>query len=157
MTTPTDSGRSEARTRLIGKWTLVSIHDKLPDGRIVDHPDFGPHPVGRLVYTESGDVSVQFMRRDRPEWSSEHEPADAERAGATAGYGAYAGRFEVNEREKFVVHQVEIALIPNRVGRELKRFFSFSGDDQLTLRPPMFLRGGVAVERALLWRRESGS
>jgi hypothetical protein len=43
------------------------------------------------------------------------------------------------------------------VGRELKRFFSFSGEDQLTLRPPMFLRGGVAVERALLWRRESGS
>lgn len=138
--------------RLIGIWSLVSIHDKLPDGRIVDHPDFGPRPAGRLIYTSSGHVSVQFMREGRAGWASEHEPAAAERAAAAAGYGAYAGRFTVNERERYVLHHVEVALIPNRVGRDLKRFFSFSGD-QLTLRPPIFVTRGVAIERSLVWRR----
>jgi len=139
--------------RLTGIWSLVSIHDKLPDGRIVDHPDFGPGPAGRLIYTASGRMFVQFMRRERPAWLSEHEPTDSERAAAAAGYGAYAGRFTVNEKERYVVHHVEVALIPNRVGRDLKRFFSFSGD-QLTLRPPIFVTRGVAIERALIWKRE---
>ena len=138
--------------RLIGIWSLVSIHDKLPDGRIVDHPDFGPGPAGRLIYTASGHVSVHFMRPERPGWASEHESTDAERASAAAGYGGYSGRFTVNERERFVVHHVDVALIPNRVGRDLKRFFSFSGD-LLTLRPPIFVTRGVAIERALVWKR----
>jgi hypothetical protein len=138
--------------RLIGIWSLVSIHDKLPDGRIVDRADFGPRPAGRLIYTASGHVSVQFMREDRPGWTSEHEPTVAERAAAAAGYGGYAGRFTVNERERYVLHHVDVALIPNRVGRDLKRFFSFSGD-QLTLRPPIFVTRGVAIERSLVWRR----
>ena len=142
--------------RLIGIWSLVSIHDKLPDGRIVDHPDFGPRPAGRLIYTASGHVSVQFMRDERPGWDSEHEPTVAQREEAAAGYGAYAGRFTVNEPERYVVHHVEVALIPNRVGRDLKRFFSFSGD-QLTLRPPIFVTRGVAIERALLWKRMTES
>jgi len=51
-----------------------------------------------------------------------------------------------------VLHHVEVALIPNRVGRDLKRFFSFSGD-LLTLRPPVALQDGVEVQRSLLWRR----
>jgi lipocalin-like protein len=142
--------------RLIGIWSLVSIHDKLPDGRIVDHPDFGAGPAGRLIYTASGHMSVQFMREDRPGWSSEHEPAGTERAAAAAGYGAYAGRFTVNEKEKYVLHHVEVALIPNRVGRDLKRFYSFSGD-QLTLRPPIFVTRGVAIERALTWKKLADS
>lgn len=154
MTSSAADNESSGRMRLIGIWSLVSIHDKLPDGRIVDHPDFGPRPAGRLVYTASGHVSVQFMREDRASWASEHEPTGAERAAAAQGYGAYAGRFTVNEREKYVLHHVDVALIPNRVGRDLKRFFSFSGD-LLTLRPPIFVTRGVAVERALVWKKQA--
>ncbi|HXM78991.1 MAG TPA: lipocalin-like domain-containing protein [Thermoanaerobaculia bacterium] len=140
------------RTHLLGVWSLVSIRDRLPDGTTGDPPDFGPDPAGHLVYTASGHVSVNFMRRSRPPWRSEESPTDSERAIAAAGYGAYAGRFTLHAEEGFVLHHVEVALIPNRVGRDLKRFYSFSGD-LLTLRPPPLVRAGVPVERTLAWRR----
>jgi hypothetical protein len=147
------SSETSVRTRLIGAWSLTAIRDRHPDGTILDHPDFGPNPGGLLVYTETGHVSVNFMRRNRPAWASEDEPTEAERSEAATGYGAYAGRFTVHEREGFVLHHVDVALIPNRVGRDLRRFFSFSAD-RLTLRPPIFVRRGVAIERSLVWRRE---
>lgn len=146
------SKHASARARLIGVWALQSIEDRSASGRVEEHPGFGPDPVGRLVYTESGHVSVNFMRRDRSPWAMEEAPTAAERARSAAGYGAYAGRYTVKEEAGVVLHHVEVAMIPNRVGRDLKRFFSFSGD-LLTLRPPPFLRNGVAVERSLVWRR----
>jgi len=142
---------SKAARRFIGVWRLEAIHDRRSDGRAEDHPDFGPDPNGFLVYTESGHVSVQFMGRDRRRWRKENDPTDAERAEAARGYGAYAGRFEVDEAAGVVRH-VEIALIPNRVGVTLTRFFSFEGD-RLTLSPPRFLRNGVEIHRTLEWRR----
>ena len=138
------------RTHLLGVWSLISIRDRLPDGTTGDPPNFGPDPAGHLVYTASGHVSVNFMRRSRLPWRSEESPTDSERAIAAAGYGAYAGRFTLHAG--FVLHHVEVALIPNRVGRDLKRFYSFSGD-LLTLRPPPLTRAGVTVERSLVWRR----
>ena len=140
------------RTRLIGVWSLVSIRDRLSDGAVKDHPDFGPDPAGHLVYTASGHVSVNFMRRSRLPLKSEESPTDSERAIAAAGYGAYAGRYTLHAEEAFVLHHVEVALNPNRVGRDLKRFFSFS-QDLLTLRPPPLVRAGKTVERSLVWRR----
>ena len=92
------------------------------------------------------------MRRDRPRWRDEDDPSVAERAEAARGYGAYAGRFEVDETAGVVRHYVETALIPNRVGVTLTRSFSFRGD-RLTLSPPPFRRNGVAIHRTLEWRR----
>jgi hypothetical protein len=141
-----------AARRFLGVWRLETIRDRLPDDRGQDHPDFGSHVDGLLVYTESGHVSVQFMRRDRRPWRSENAPTDAERAEAARGYGAYAGRYEVNEAAGVVLHHVETALIPNRVGVTLTRSFSFEGET-LTLSPPPLRRGGGEVHRTLVWRR----
>ena len=143
---------SKAARPFIGVWRLEAIHDRRSDGRVEDHPDFGPDPNGFLFYTESGHVSVQFVGRDRPRWRKEDDPTDAERAEAARGYGAYAGRFEVDEAAGVVRHHVEIALIPNRVGVTLTRFFSFEGD-RLMLSPPRFQRNGVEIHRTLEWRR----
>ncbi len=141
-----------AMARLVGVWSLEAIRDRLPDGRVEDHPDFGASPTGLIVYTESGHVSVQFMRSGRPRWRNEDEPADAERAEAARGYGAYAGRYEVDEAAGVVHHHVETALIPNRIGVTLTRFFSFESN-RLMLSPPRFLRDGVEIHRTLVWRR----
>jgi hypothetical protein len=138
--------------RLVGVWRLEAIRDRLPDGRVADHPEFGPEVDGLLVYTASGHVSVQFMRCGRTAWRDAEAPTDAERLEAARGYGAYAGRFELDEEAGVVRHHVETALIPNRVGLTLSRRFSFEGD-RLRLSPPGFARGGVAVERSLVWRR----
>jgi hypothetical protein len=136
----------------VGVWSLEAIRDHVPDGRAEDHPDFGPDPSGLIVYTESGHVSVQFMRRGRSAWKSEDAPTDTERAEAARGYGAYAGRYEVDEAAGVVRHHVETALIPNRVGVTLTRSFSFEGD-RLTLSPPSLVRHGVEIERTLVWKR----
>jgi hypothetical protein len=143
---------SPAARRFVGVWRLEAIRDRLPDGRVQDHPDFGPSPDGFLVYAESGHISVQFMRRDRPGWRKEDDPTNAERAEAARGYGAYAGRYEVDETAGVVLHHVETALIPNRVGVTLTRSFSFEGET-LTLSPPSLRRDGVEVDRTLVWRR----
>lgn len=140
--------------RFVGVWALQSIRDREDGGPEHDLPEFGPDPEGRLVYTDSGHVSVNFMRRGRSPWASEDEPGDSDRSAAAAGYGAYAGRFTILEAEGVVRHHVEVALIPNRVGQDLDRRFSFEGaDDRLTLRPPPFLRGSRTIERSLTWER----
>ena len=143
---------STAARGLVGVWRLEAIRDRLPDGREQDHPDFGSEPDGFLVYTDSGHVSVQFMRRDRPRWKVEDDPTDAELAEAARGYGAYAGRYEVDEAAGIVHHHVATALIPGRVEATLTRWFSFEGE-RLALRPPRLRRDGVDIERALIWRR----
>ena len=143
---------SPAARRFVGVWRLEAIRDRLPDGSVQDHPDFGPGPDGFLVYTDSGHVSVQFMRRGRPLWRSEADPTDAELAEGARGYGAYAGRYDVDEAAGVVRHHVATALIPGRVGTTLTRFFSLDGD-RLTLRPPRLRRDGMDIERALTWRR----
>lgn len=141
-----------ASRRFLGVWRLEAIRDSLPDGRVVDHPDFGRDVDGFLVYTDSGHVFVQFMRRGRAPWRGEGDPSDAERAEAARGYGAYAGRFEVDESSGAVLHHVEVSLIPNRVGTTLRRTFSFAADS-LTLSPPPLQRSGTEVRRSLVWRR----
>jgi hypothetical protein len=141
-----------ADRRFVGVWRLEAIQDSLSNGQAEGHPDFGPDPDGLLIYTESGYVSVQFLRRIRPPWRKDDDPTQASLAAAARGYGAYAGRFEVDEAAGAVHHHVQIALIPNRVGLTLTRFFSFA-KDRLTLRPPRLRRGGVEVDRALVWRR----
>jgi hypothetical protein len=138
--------------RFLGVWRLQAIRDELPDGRFEDHPSLGAEVDGFLIYTATGHVSVQFMRREREPWRREDEPTSAERARAVEEYGAYAGRFEVDEKAGEVRHHVETALIPNRVGRTLTRHFSFS-DDTLTLSPPPFDRRGTEIRRALAWKR----
>ena len=143
---------SPAARRFIGVWSLEAIRDRLPDGRVEDNPDFGPSPSGLIVYTGSGHVSIQFMRSGRTTWRDEGEPTAAELAEAARGYGAYAGRYEVDEAAGMVLHHVETALIPGRVGVTLTRFFSFEGE-RLMLSPPRFLRDGVEVDRRLVWRR----
>jgi hypothetical protein len=58
----------------------------------------------------------------------------------------------VDEAAGIVRHHVATALIPGRVGATLTRFFSLESE-RLTLRPPPLSRGGVDIERALIWRR----
>jgi hypothetical protein len=143
--------------RLLGVWELLSIRETLPDGSERDRPEFGRDPVGLLIYTPSGHVSVHFMRRDRTAWEDEESAGETERAAALAGYGGYAGRFTVGAEDgrPFVLHRVEVAVIPNRVGRNLKRFCSFE-EDRLTLQPEPVERNGSVIRRSLTWRRVTG-
>ncbi len=66
-----------------------------------------------------------------------------------AGYAAYFGAYDIDERGGFVVHHRHGHLRPNQVGVDAKRFFEFAGNElTLTVAPARNVR--------LTWRRVGG-
>jgi hypothetical protein len=47
-----------ARERLIGTWRLVSAENVQPDGSSQRFPEYGPHPIGYLMYDSTGHMCV---------------------------------------------------------------------------------------------------
>ena len=136
-----------------GTWQLVSWKIEQANGQLMD-PSLGPDPRGWIMYHPGGHMSVVLMRPDRPNFASDNlmEATPEEVEAAFAGYVSYCGSYEVNERERFVIHRIELSWFPNLIGTEQKRFFAFAGD-RLTLEtPPLTLLGDAQVHR-LVWQR----
>lgn len=127
----------------VGAWKLVSVEDRGPDGGVV-YP-YGPDPAGLLVYEAAGHMSVQIMRRDRVALSGNvKEAGPDELKAAVEGFTSFFGVYEVDSDRGTVDHVVEGHLIPNSVGKVLRRTFEFQGD-RLILRP--------GATRAVTWER----
>jgi hypothetical protein len=140
------------RERFFGAWSLLDVRDLGPGGRPAAPTRFGVAPRGVIVYGADGTVSVNFMRPGRPLWLDEEHPPETALAAAARGYGGYAGRWEIDEGRALVLHHVDVALIPDRVGATLVRSYSFAGS-LLTLSPPPFGVGAGATRRILVWER----
>jgi Lipocalin-like domain len=138
--------------RLVGAWELQGIEDFL-EGKKGSAPGF-QRPVGLLIYLASGEMSVNFAGASRIHFRSEFFPTPSELAAAGAAYGGYAGRWEVDEGRREVLHHVETAFVPNRVGRTIRRSYAFE-EDLLLLRPIALSPGETAPERVLRWRRRA--
>ena len=147
------------RDRFAGVWELERIEDSA--GRKKDE-DFleskrGPapgfeRPSGLLIYLASGVMSVNFAGSSRIPFLREFSPTSSELALAGAAYGGYAGRWEVDEARGEVLHHVETAFVPNRVGRTIRRSYSFE-ENLLFLRPVALSPREAAPDRVLRWRR----
>jgi Lipocalin-like domain len=123
----------------IGAWRLVSVEDRQPDGSLI-HP-YGERPAGLLLYDATGRMSVQIMRCDRAQLSSNdwgEIPAE-EIKSTIEGFTAFFGTYEINEAGAYIIHRVEGHLLPNSVGKELRRGYEFSGS-RLVLKPSEFRR-----------------
>ena len=59
-----NQNRSQAAQAIIGAWRLISFEIERDDGTVI-HP-FGADPQGSIIYTDSGRMSAQVMRRGRP-------------------------------------------------------------------------------------------
>lgn len=117
----------------LGAWRLVSFEEAQPDGHI-SHP-YGERPAGLLIYDASGHMSVQIMRRDRPQTSSDPNNISADELNSVLeGFTAFFGTYEIDEAERTIIHHVEGHLLPSSVGKSLRRSFEFSGD-RLILKP----------------------
>lgn len=139
------------RQQLIGTWRLVSyeVHDG--DGSVV-------HPMGRsvdglIMYGADGFVSANLMVPDRAAYSggTAASATAAELAASAAGYFGYAGRFEVDEAGRTVVHRIAVALMPNLVGTTQRRHVLLE-DARLTLRGDPTPAG---VTPFIIWDRVS--
>jgi hypothetical protein len=107
----------------------------------------------RLVYAADGTVIVISTPAGRArlpgrvsgnDWSG---ATAAEKAAATDGVVAYAGRYEVQADR--VLHHVEISFFPNWVGTTNVRLFQWNGR-MLTLSTPPDASGGI---RRILWEK----
>lgn len=127
-----------------GAWRLVSVQEREPDGSLTN--PYGEHPVGLLLYDETGRMSVQIMRSDRARLSSNDwdEIPAGEIKSAVEGFTAFFGTYEINEAEAVIIHRVEGHLLPNSVGKDLRRSYEFSGN-RLTLKP--------SASRSVTWER----
>jgi hypothetical protein len=110
--------------RLEGVWEFEKEVDTLVDGTPVD-PPWTPLE-GMLLYRADGFMSVNLMPRGRT-WTPANATFDELRASVAEGTG-YAGRFEVDEKERTVTHIVSVSLDPVAGGQRLVRHYAFEGD-----------------------------
>ena len=142
-------------TQLVGTWRLVSDTQRLTDGTVRPDPQTGPRGMGYVMYSETGRICAVLANPDRPKWSSETAPVDAELRTAFDGLVAYCGTYEVDEAQGTVVHHVELDKVPNRAGLVRKRHFEVSGN-QLVLRPAPPLPEGVQ-QWTIVFERVTGN
>ena len=140
------------REQFIGTWKLVSFDMQHQDGRRT-YP-LGKDAVGIIVYDANGQMSVQIMRPDRPQFAADEQlrGTPAEIKSAFEGFVSYFGLYEVNQKEGTVTHHIKGCLFPNWVGKSQKRFFEFSGN-RVTLTTLPMLMVGKQVTAVLIWER----
>ena len=85
------SAQAGARERLIGTWRLVSAGNIEPDGSLHPFPEYGPHPIGYLMYDNTGHMCAALGTPNPPHWVDPAKPTDAERALTHKGMIAYCG------------------------------------------------------------------
>jgi hypothetical protein len=154
VTSLTESQPPAAVNQLVGLWKLVRIEVRRPNGTITADPDFGPNAVGYISYDQTGHMSVQIMNPDLPRWKDEDHPTAAEAISTVEhGYSAYAGTYEIQQQEGYVVHHAELALIPNYVAQTWKRKFKIDGQLLRLTPPPFKSESGELVDETLVWER----
>lgn len=136
----------------IGNWQLIDYVTTLADGKRIE--PLGPLPYGLGTYTDAGFMSAHLMRRDRVLLGSARpdlSQVTPDLLAATAsGYIGYGGRFTIDRDAHQIIHHVETAWLPDWIGTDMIRDYSFEGD-LLILRPP----AAAGTASILRWRRPS--
>ena len=109
--------------RLIGAWHLEHIDLPGADGKSSD----APPPMGMLIYTRDGHMSVQLMY-PKSESSLTNEYV-------RSGYEASFGSYTIDERTHTLTHHVQGSVTGDAlVGKDLPRIYKLTSDGHLVLR-----------------------
>lgn len=108
--------------KLIGAWRLAAIAG--PGGK----PVTSGAPVGMLIYTRDGHMSVQLMYpKSQQSLSNEY---------VENGYEASFGSYDLNAATHTLTHHVQGSNTRDRlVGKDLPRHYQFNAKGQLMIRP----------------------
>lgn len=138
--------------QLAGVWRLVSSEFRTASGNVI-YP-LGEDALGQAIFTESGYISGQLMRQNRPVFASGDQASGTpeEIAAALHGYVAYYGPCEIDVERKTLTTTVEGSLFPNWVGGRQLRFYELS-DKQLVLTTPPISLGNEEITGVLSWER----
>jgi hypothetical protein len=137
--------------RFVGMWRLASRPRRSADGTTKQ----SSQSVAYIIYTSTNPIHMCYVGMDpnRPKWKSEFVPTESEAMSGITGSSSYCSTVEVHAKEGFIIHHVEIASVPNVVGRDRKRWFTFDGPNRVTLRvDPQGLPPGI-TDATLVWDR----
>lgn len=143
----------ETIRQLTGVWRLVSSEFRTAGGTVI-YP-LGEDALGQAIFTESGYMSGQLMRQNRPEFASGNQASGTpeEIQAALQGYVSYYGPCEVDVENQTLTTHVEGSMFPNWVGADQVRFYELS-DDQLVLKTPPMDFGDEEFTGVLTWERK---
>jgi Lipocalin-like domain len=119
---------ASASSRLLGTWRLVSAGNISKDGKFEPFAEYGPHPIGYLMYDVTGHMCVSLANPNHPRWANPEKPTDAEKLVSYRVMYAYCGTYEVREKENRVIHRPEMASWPHYVGTDQSRPYRFEGN-----------------------------
>tara|TARA_Y100000590_G_C15718839_1_gene1012823 strand:+ start:829 stop:1254 length:426 start_codon:yes stop_codon:yes gene_type:complete len=139
-----------ANNNIIGTWRLVSYFYIDKNGE-TGYP-LGPNPKGYITYTEDGYMSVSMSASDRPNRSTDDllDGTDEEKIAEAATYISYCGKYDLYDDR--VVHKIEVALFPNRVGTSQTRYYKFEDDKVILTTPPISIHNMPQV-CTIVWER----
>lgn len=123
--------KSKWKDYFMGTWQLISFEEKQNDDVI--YP-FGKNPMGYIIYTNDGHVSVQIMSSNRTKFSSDDrfEATPQECVTIFKEYFCYFGTYEIDDKKNIIKHKIEGHIFSNMVDQIFERHFNFV-DDILTL------------------------
>ena len=111
------------RESLIGAWHLAHIDSPGPDGKSADIAQ----PLGMLIYTRDGHMSVQLMYPKTANALSNEYVQD--------GYEASFGSYDINEATHTLTHHVQGSNTRDLlVGKDLPRVYKISADGRLIIK-----------------------
>lgn len=143
---------ASARDHLMGTWRLISAGTFLPDGSLEPYAEYGPHPLGYLMYDPTGHMCVSLSNPNHPHWIDPEKPTDAEKLRSYDAFFAYCGTYEVREKESRVIHRPEVGSWPHYIGTDQSRNFRFEGN-RLYLSDEETPPGGERRRYQITWER----
>ena len=117
-----------ASQRLIGTWRLVSAGFLLPDGTLEPFPQYGPNGIGYLMYDSTRHMCVAVANPNHQQWADSRKPTNAEALRSYDAFFGYCGKYEVHEKEGYLIHLPEMCSWPHYIGGRQRRDFRFEGD-----------------------------
>lgn len=145
------AAESGIRERLLGTWRLFSDFEIHPDGS--RRAEYGPTPIGYLMYDKTGHMCVTLATPNIPRWVDPAKPSDQERVATHKSMEAYCGTFEVREDQGIVIHRPELAEWPHYIGSDQVRHFRFENPDQIVLSLEEIVPGGEKYKYEITWKR----
>ena len=116
---------SDIRDRIVGTWKLVATEQTMKDGTTRPFPLYGANCKGFLMYQRDGYMSAVLINPDRLKWADPAYPTAEEKLAAAEGTFAYCGRYEIDVKQKHIVHLPEVATDPAFVGSRQIRPYTF--------------------------------
>ena len=150
--TRVSGAEASVRDRLIGTWRLVSAEALRPDGLAQAFPEFGPKPIGYLMYDKTRHMCVTLANPNPPRWANPAKPTDSERVLTHKSMEAYCGTYELREQQHQVIHRPELAEWPHYIGSDQVRNFRFE-NDRLILSLEETIPNGERRRSQITWQR----